>query len=162
MWIKLWADHGGGHQSHSEKYLWFDEEPSREMLRDMWEDWTDTEYMSGDIIGDGEIVEKPPVKEIEYLLSEYRAQEEYAHKMIRILEGCSIPELPTRDYLPTKAGWGYPLLGKKWHYFNNDWISLCGKWMYTGELEDRTDLGDTRNCRACTKKLEKLNKKKEN
>lgn len=54
-----------------------------------------------------------------------------------------------------KRGWGSPLLSKKSHYFNDDLISLCGKWMYTGELEDdKHDHPD--NCAACMKKRTKL------
>ncbi len=52
-----------------------------------------------------------------------------------------------------KAGWGYPLLAKKAHYFQEgEAISLCGKWMFTGERF--TEASDCKwHCVACGRKL---------
>jgi len=54
-----------------------------------------------------------------------------------------------------KKGWGFPSNSKKAHYFFNDSISLCGKWMFTGKLEDDNHKSPD-NCKACMVKREKL------
>lgn len=52
------------------------------------------------------------------------------------------------------SGWGWPLLSKKAHYFVEA-RSLCGRWMYTGELTDNQGAKSPDDCAACTKKLAK-------
>lgn len=55
-----------------------------------------------------------------------------------------------------KAGWGYPLLATKGHYFKEgESVSICGRWMFTGERYDEKPAPF--HCKACLKKLEKLN-----
>lgn len=52
-------------------------------------------------------------------------------------------------------GWGFPLLAKKGHYFaEGEAISLCGKWMYTGEREPSLTWV-TSQCQQCRKRLKK-------
>lgn len=47
-------------------------------------------------------------------------------------------------------GWGVPLRARSAHYFVNA-TSLCGSWMYTGELEDdKHEHPD--NCITCMRK----------
>lgn len=53
-----------------------------------------------------------------------------------------------------KQGWGWPGLAYKAHYFVKA-TSLCGKWMYTGEVEDDKHKSPD-NCKACLRKLKKL------
>ena len=56
-----------------------------------------------------------------------------------------------------RAGWGYPIMAKKGHYFKaGEVISICGKWMYAGE---RHQSARNLHCAVCKKKLEKLNAK---
>ena len=52
-----------------------------------------------------------------------------------------------------KAGWGWPGLAKKAHYFI-DGRSLCSRWFFTGTLEKANDQSPA-NCVACKKILEK-------
>lgn len=54
-----------------------------------------------------------------------------------------------------RVGWGWPLNSKKAHYFHNDTISLCGKWMYAGRLELGND-ESADNCVSCMRKRLKL------
>ena len=51
-------------------------------------------------------------------------------------------------------GWGFPLNTRKAHYFDNDAISMCGKWMYMGQLEDNNHTSPD-NCAICKRKREK-------
>lgn len=53
-----------------------------------------------------------------------------------------------------KQGWGLPGNANKAHYFKNSSISLCGKWMFTGELFD-TSHEHPQNCKACMNKRKK-------
>lgn len=53
-----------------------------------------------------------------------------------------------------KKGWGFPGLSRKAHYFDNDAICLCEKWMFIGDLyDDKHDNPD--NCKTCMKKRDK-------
>lgn len=59
----------------------------------------------------------------------------------------------------TKRGWGNPrpMSGTTFHYFV-DSQSLCGRWMFMGEMEDANhDHPD--NCVACKKALIKKQEK---
>ena len=58
-----------------------------------------------------------------------------------------------------RNGWGRPLNANKWHYFDNDMISLCRKWMYNGETEQGQD-EHAENCVACKRKKLANDKKK--
>lgn len=57
---------------------------------------------------------------------------------------------PGRD---ADSGWGWPLLSKKAHWFENSARSLCGKWLYTGPRE--MDAAGPDDCRDCAKRLAK-------
>lgn len=52
-----------------------------------------------------------------------------------------------------KEGWGFPSNSRKSHYFV-DKRSLCGKWMFFGELEQGND-DSPDNCTSCKKALQK-------
>ena len=54
-----------------------------------------------------------------------------------------------------EKGWGWPGASKKAHYFNQNVMSLCGGWMFTGELED-SEHQSPDNCKSCMKKRDKL------
>lgn len=49
-----------------------------------------------------------------------------------------------------RVGWGWPATSRKAHYFRGS-LSLCGKWLFGGELfDDKHDSLD--NCAACRRK----------
>lgn len=54
-----------------------------------------------------------------------------------------------------KAGWAMPGLAKKFHYFIEN-MALCGKWLYSGEL-DKDNGGQVQkdDCKECFKRLRK-------
>ncbi|OYD16962.1 hypothetical protein CH330_01450 [candidate division WOR-3 bacterium JGI_Cruoil_03_51_56] len=52
-----------------------------------------------------------------------------------------------------KEGWGFASNWRKAHYIING-RSLCGKWMFLGELEQGND-DSLDNCTACKKALQK-------
>lgn len=54
-------------------------------------------------------------------------------------------------------GWSCPGNAKKWHYFNNDIVSLCRRWMFAGNTEPGQDEHPD-NCKACQKAKGKLDK----
>lgn len=52
-------------------------------------------------------------------------------------------------------GWGPLINSRKWHYFEKDGKSLCGKWFtFDKEFEQGNDHSRD-NCSGCVKKLEK-------
>lgn len=53
----------------------------------------------------------------------------------------------------SEEGWAWPVNSRKAHYFV-DGRSLCGKWMYLGEVEEGNDYSPD-NCRECIRRLEK-------
>lgn len=98
------------------------------------------------------------------------AGEEVAKEVILVnpsppaMEACD-PVLPKPDpnnpiskgiekALQTKRGWGWPMLSKKAHFFF-DGRSLCGKWMFTGEMEDNNH-DSVDNCAICKKKHKQI------
>ena len=53
-------------------------------------------------------------------------------------------------------GWRFPLNSRKAHYFlDGESISLCRKWMYTGESED-TNHDSPDNCAECRRRRARL------
>ena len=56
-----------------------------------------------------------------------------------------------------RVGWGWPELAAKPHYFFEDAESLCGKWLFTGEVDAPLDPGRVSDCSPCRKALAKLN-----
>jgi hypothetical protein len=62
---------------------------------------------------------------------------------------------PTReDIKKVVEGWGFPLLSKKAHYFKPDMRSLCGKWLYSGELTKDDGKKGPDDCALCRKRLD--------
>lgn len=57
---------------------------------------------------------------------------------------------------PKTSGWGFPLLAKKAHYFE-DGFSICHRWWYMGIA---IIPGDQDKCKTCTKILAKRSAKK--
>lgn len=54
-----------------------------------------------------------------------------------------------------KQGWAWPGLANKDHYFDSSRTSLCGKWIYFGQLSPTPAAIATDRCKACCKALEK-------
>jgi hypothetical protein len=57
-----------------------------------------------------------------------------------------------------RKGWGYLSNSPKWHYFDEDGRSLCGRYArFDGNMHSE-DFNDTSsdNCAACRKKLAKI------
>ena len=52
-----------------------------------------------------------------------------------------------------KEGWGWPALTRRAHYFRQA-RSLCGRWMYQGELTQGNDDSND-NCTTCKKLYQK-------
>ena len=56
-----------------------------------------------------------------------------------------------------KEGWTWVENSKKWHYFQSDGRSLCGKFglfrTMNGSLEDGSAVSDGMKCAACKRKL---------
>lgn len=55
-----------------------------------------------------------------------------------------------------REGWGWPLNARKAHYFIGS-VSLCGGWMFGGDLEEGKDQTPSSidDCRDCTRRLAK-------
>lgn len=54
-----------------------------------------------------------------------------------------------------KPGWGSTPISKKWHWFDNDGMSLCRKiGFYRGNTKEGND-SSADNCARCRKLLEK-------
>lgn len=53
-----------------------------------------------------------------------------------------------------KAGWNWLHNSPKWHYFDENGRSLCGRYMTLGSNEDADprDVESKDNCKACFKK----------
>ena len=54
-------------------------------------------------------------------------------------------------------GWGFPAASRKAHYFKAG-RSLCGKWLYQGNLDINQQMSDTPgpdDCRQCHRRLMK-------
>lgn len=54
-------------------------------------------------------------------------------------------------------GWAWPVLAKGSHYFR-DGMSLCGRWMFTGDLSKNQAVSHPKDCKVCRRKLEKETK----
>lgn len=53
---------------------------------------------------------------------------------------------------PRKRGWAAVPGAKKWHYFDDDFRSLCGRWGLLGTPEySDTNHDSPDNCAACQK-----------
>lgn len=55
-----------------------------------------------------------------------------------------------RKEKPGAQGWGRPANSNRWHYFVGA-MSLCGKWMFGGHLEQGND-NHSDNCTSCKTK----------
>lgn len=51
-----------------------------------------------------------------------------------------------------REGWGWPMLAKKAHYFV-DAEALCGRWLFTGVLDDEPLAETPDDCVVCRRKL---------
>lgn len=57
-------------------------------------------------------------------------------------------------------GWKYLVNSPKWHFFNNDNKSLCGRWAtFSNEDFEYGNDESKDNCKSCIKKLKKLKEK---
>lgn len=95
-WYKFHANHGGGHQSHTEEYFFF-ETPLRKADRKAeWENWIYDRRFGGDSsIGDVKLVRKLPEKVREAKLQTAVFKLASAQKMIKQLGGTSEVEVHT-------------------------------------------------------------------
>lgn len=65
-WYKVFCDHGGGHQSHSEYYHWEDKKLTKDDRRQIWEEaFNDLTWPIGDVI----LVSKLPLDYYNKMLS---------------------------------------------------------------------------------------------
>lgn len=55
---------------------------------------------------------------------------------------------------PITEGWGKPQISRKFHYFVNR-RSLCGRYMFWGDLQADTGEASPDDCKSCRKKLDK-------
>ena len=46
-------------------------------------------------------------------------------------------------------GWARPSQCRKWHYFDGDIRSLCGRWMFFGGGHEEGSDASPDNCKAC-------------
>lgn len=53
-----------------------------------------------------------------------------------------------------RTGWGWPMLSRKAHYFV-DGVSLCRKWMFTGEVSGDPDKPGADDCKDCVRRAAK-------
>ena len=61
----------------------------------------------------------------------------------------------------TRSGWGFPGASRKAHYFHNDVRSLCGKWLYSGQLTtNQSDAKSPDDCAECRRLFDSMQKKK--
>lgn len=67
-----------------------------------------------------------------------------------------LADLPAQ---PTE-GWGWPPNSLKAHYFTGG-ISLCRRWMYSGELNPGLPATSLNDCKECRRQLEKRRQKAE-
>ncbi len=87
-WYRFWADHGPGHQSHSERYVWLTAKEqfqpiTKKLLEGLWED----EFQNRDFaVGDVEKVKAPPEKVRSFMLATERNKLERCRRMIVLLE----------------------------------------------------------------------------
>lgn len=84
-WYKFSAHHGGGHQSKSEEYVWFDTIPDNEQLEIDWDDWVINEQFENPV-GDAVLIAELPENVKLRKISEYERCIERAKRMLQILE----------------------------------------------------------------------------
>lgn len=84
IWYKCWADHGGGHQGHSEKYFSSSEPLAKDECESIWLDWANKNYYSN-AIGDVEEVQTLPEKERQNQIRYYEQQIRNAERMLEEL-----------------------------------------------------------------------------
>jgi hypothetical protein len=87
-WYKFYADHGPGHQSHSEDYR-YHAEPLRKADRaDEWEEWIyGFRHIQSHAIGDIKLVRKLPEKIRKAKLEAAKSNLKHWQKMVMVLEG---------------------------------------------------------------------------
>lgn len=83
-WYKISVDHGGGHQSHSERFVWRDERASKAEREQMFEDFCEDRYMEN-AIGKVRAVAKLPEKVRREKIDDYRYEIDHAKRMLKIL-----------------------------------------------------------------------------
>ncbi len=55
-----------------------------------------------------------------------------------------------------EEGWTWLINSKKWHYFDKDGRSLCGRWLTFGREFEQGNDNSPDNCKACRRELKKL------
>ena len=84
MWYKFEAIHGGGHQSKSVDYKWFDPLLDADDREFEWENWI-MENFWGDAVGEVVLVIKLPSKVREAKKNHYHGVISDAEKMLALL-----------------------------------------------------------------------------
>lgn len=84
MWFKVYANHGGGHQSYTEEFVWRNERPSKDERKYMWEEMVDGNRMNN-AIGGVRLVRALPEKVRTQKIENYKRKIEASMKMLKIL-----------------------------------------------------------------------------
>lgn len=86
-WYHIYADHGPGHQSHTQFYQWYDEKLSRQEARDQFEAiFADKRWPVGHVT----LLQKLPIDVLiskrQELVRQLRATKQHTKKMLKILD----------------------------------------------------------------------------
>lgn len=91
IWLKLTADHGGGHQGHDVEYVYIPEDyleddgtVSEITKRQYWDWWVDSERFNN-VQGDAEVVKTVPKDVIKEMIREEKSSIKSARAMLKIL-----------------------------------------------------------------------------
>ena len=97
-WYKFTAQHGPGHQSSREEYVYEYEELDDELKRDLWDDWMRRYDFTAHAVGDVELIEELPTPIYDRLYDKYLDRIRRSKEMLRILE--ATPKVYRRTYGP--------------------------------------------------------------
>lgn len=62
----------------------------------------------------------------------------------------------TTENTTAPSGWGWPVASRKAHYFEGAPRSLCGKWLYTGPLNNEgAERSGPDDCAECRRRYDK-------
>ena len=84
MWFKVYADHGGGHQSYTEEYVWRTQRPPAYEREEMWKDMVNRNYLSN-ALGGVRLVRKLPEEVRLEKIERFKREIVYSMEMLKIL-----------------------------------------------------------------------------
>ena len=92
-WYHYTANHGGGHQSHTDEYIFHDDEISPEAQEDYWQDWAHAKHID---YGRGSVtrVEGLPPKVQQSLIATWTAKRDHANRVLQHIAEFSLAEEP--------------------------------------------------------------------